>query len=31
MPATLDEILILASTGLDQLFAAQREALSTSP
>jgi ribonuclease PH len=26
-PATLDEILILASTGLDQLFAAQREAL----
>jgi len=28
MPATLDEILVLASTGLDQLFAAQREALS---
>jgi ribonuclease PH len=29
MPATLDEILVLASTGLDQLFAAQRDALST--
>jgi ribonuclease PH len=27
MPATLDEILVLASTGLDQLFAAQRQAL----
>jgi ribonuclease PH len=27
LPATLDEILILASTGLDQLFAAQRNAL----
>ena len=27
MPATLDELLVLASTGLDQLFAAQREAL----
>ena len=27
MPATLDEILVLASTGLDYLFAAQREAL----
>ncbi len=28
LPATLTEILVLASTGLDQLFAAQREALS---
>jgi ribonuclease PH len=27
MPATLDEILVLASTGLDQLFATQRQAL----
>ena len=27
LPATLEEILVLASTGLDQLFAAQREAL----
>ena len=27
MPATLDEILVLASTGLDILFAAQRDAL----
>jgi ribonuclease PH len=26
-PATLDELLVLASTGLDHLFAAQREAL----
>ena len=26
-PATLDEMLVLASTGLDQLFAAQRAAL----
>jgi ribonuclease PH len=29
LPATLDEILLLASTGLDQLFAAQRTALSS--
>ena len=28
MPATLDELLVLASTGLDQLFAAQRAAIS---
>ena len=28
LPATLTEILVLASTGLDQLFAAQRDALS---
>jgi ribonuclease PH len=27
LPATLDELLVLASTGLDQLFAAQRAAL----
>jgi ribonuclease PH len=27
LPATLEEILVLASTGLDQLFAAQRQAL----
>jgi ribonuclease PH len=27
LPATLEEILVLASTGLDQLFAAQRRAL----
>jgi ribonuclease PH len=27
LPATLDELLILGSTGLDQLFAAQRSAL----
>lgn len=27
LPATLEEILILASTGLDQLFTVQREAL----
>ena len=27
MPATLDELLVLASTGLDHLFVAQREAL----
>jgi ribonuclease PH len=27
VPATLDEILVLASTGLDLLFAAQRDAL----
>ena len=26
-PATLDELLLLASVGLDQLFAAQRDAL----
>ena len=31
MPATLDEILVLASTGLDQLFAAQRQALMSAP
>jgi ribonuclease PH len=27
LPATLDELLVLASTGLDQLFAAQRAAI----
>jgi ribonuclease PH len=27
LPATLDELLILASTGLDQIFAAQRKAV----
>jgi ribonuclease PH len=27
LPATLDDLLVLASTGLDQLFAAQRAAL----
>jgi ribonuclease PH len=27
LPGTLDELLVLASMGLDQLFAAQREAL----
>jgi ribonuclease PH len=27
LPATLDEMLVLASTGLDDLFAAQRAAL----
>jgi ribonuclease PH len=27
LPATLDEMLLLASTGLDELFAAQREAI----
>lgn len=27
LPSTLDELLVLASTGLDQLFAAQRSAL----
>ena len=27
LPGTLDEVLVLASTGLDQLFAAQREAI----
>jgi ribonuclease PH len=31
LPATLDEILLLASTGLDQLFAAQRAALAAAP
>ncbi len=30
LPATLDELLVLASTGLDQLFVAQRDALSQS-
>ena len=27
LPPTLDELLVLASTGLDQLFAAQRAAI----
>lgn len=27
LPATLDELLVLASTGLDRLFAAQRDAI----
>jgi len=31
LPATLTEILVLASTGLDQLFTAQRDALSRTP
>ncbi|MEA2523789.1 MAG: ribonuclease [Thermomicrobiales bacterium] len=29
LPATLDELLVMASTGLDQLFAAQRAAIAS--